>query len=62
MAAADYLAGVRADADYVGLTGTPRPTPWDTCLSEAMVASGRAVYEESVSGPLIGDLGKSGRG
>jgi uncharacterized protein (TIGR02679 family) len=62
MAAADYLAGVRADADYVGLTGTPQPTLWDTGLSEAMVASGRAVYEESVSGPLIGDLARSGRG
>jgi uncharacterized protein (TIGR02679 family) len=62
MAAADYLAGVRADADYVGLTGTPRPTPWDPGLSDAMVASGRAVYEESVSGPLIGDLARSGDG
>jgi uncharacterized protein (TIGR02679 family) len=58
MAAADYLAGVGADADYVGLTGSPRPTPWDTSLSEAMVASGRAVYEESVSGPMIGDLAR----
>lgn len=56
MSAADYLAGVRADADHVALTGTPRSTPWDPGLSEAMAAVGRAVYEESVADPLIADL------
>lgn len=56
MSATDYLAGIRADADHVALTGTPRSAPWDPGLSEAMVAVGRAVYEESVADPLIADL------
>ncbi len=56
MTAADYRAGVRADADYVPLTGPPQPTPWDPSLSKAMAASGRAVYEESVADALIADL------
>jgi hypothetical protein len=56
MSAADYLAGVRTDADHVALTGTPRSAPWDPGLSEAMAAVGRAVYEESVADPLIADL------
>jgi uncharacterized protein (TIGR02679 family) len=29
MSAADYIAGVRADAEHVRLTGAPQPTPWD---------------------------------
>lgn len=56
MSAADYLAGVRSDAEHVALTGAPAPTPWDPGLGEAMAAAGRAVYEESVCGPLIADL------
>jgi uncharacterized protein (TIGR02679 family) len=59
MTADDYLAGVRADADYVALSGAPEPTSWDPGLSEAMSAAGRAVYEESVADPLIADLGDS---
>lgn len=61
MSAADYLAGVRSDGDYVALTGTPRSTPWDPGLRDAMAASGRAVYEESVSAPLLGDLASRAR-
>ncbi|HET9898206.1 MAG TPA: TIGR02679 family protein [Streptosporangiaceae bacterium] len=56
MRAADYLSGVRADAEYVSLTGTPQPTPWDPGLADVMTASGRAVYEETVSAPLLSDL------
>lgn len=55
MSAADYIAGVRADAEHVRLTGTPHPTPWDPELGEAMTAAGRALYEESVAGALIAD-------
>ncbi len=61
MAAADYRAGARSGAEYVSLTGTPQATPWDAGLADAMTASGRAVYEESVAGPLIGDLARHGR-
>jgi uncharacterized protein (TIGR02679 family) len=56
MSAADYLAGVRADDGYVPLAGPARSAPWDPALAEAMAAAGRAVYEESVAGPLIADL------
>jgi uncharacterized protein (TIGR02679 family) len=56
MGAADYLAGVRSDAEHVALAGAPRSTPWDPDLSEAMESTGRVVYEESVAGPLIADL------
>jgi uncharacterized protein (TIGR02679 family) len=59
MNAADYIAGVRAEAEYVRLTGTPQPTPWDPELGRVMAATGRAVYEESVADSLISDL--SGR-
>ena len=62
MSAADYLAGVRCDAEYVRLTGTPQATPWDSGLADAMTASGRAVYEESVTGPLISDLARREHG
>jgi len=54
--AADYLAGVRADADFVALSGAARPTPWDTALAAAMTETGRVVYEESVADTLIADL------
>jgi hypothetical protein len=56
MTAADYAAGVRADADYVALSGPSQPTPWDPALAEAMSATGRAVYEEAVTDALIADL------
>jgi uncharacterized protein (TIGR02679 family) len=61
MSAADYLAGLRSDAEHVALTGTPRPTPWDPGLNEAMASGGFAVYEESVADPLIADLAVNGR-
>jgi uncharacterized protein (TIGR02679 family) len=56
MSAADYIAGVRADAEHVRLTGTPQPTPWDPELGELMAATGRVLYEESVADALISDL------
>jgi len=52
--AADYENAVSRSA--VKLTGTPQPTPWDPSLADLMTAHGRAVYEESVAGRLIGDL------
>jgi hypothetical protein len=61
MGAADYLAGVRSDAEHVALTGTPQATPWDSGLSEAMTSVGRAVYEESVADTLIADLAGESR-
>ncbi len=60
MSAADYIAGVRADAEHVELTGTPQPTPWDPELGEVMAATGRVVYEESVADALISDLSAGG--
>jgi uncharacterized protein (TIGR02679 family) len=60
MGAADYLTGVRADAEHVRLTGTPQPTPWDPELAQVMAATGRAVYEESVADALIADLSADG--
>jgi hypothetical protein len=54
--ASDYLAGVRADDDYIALSGSAQPTPWDPSLAEAMTATGRVVYEESVADSLIADL------
>ena len=56
MSAADYREAIREDADHVKLSGAPQPTPWDPDLAAAMIAAGRAVYEESVAGPLIADL------
>jgi uncharacterized protein (TIGR02679 family) len=56
MSAGDYLAGVRVHAEHVPLSGTPQPTPWDPELSQAMVATGRVLFEESVADDLIGDL------
>ena len=60
MSAADYIAGVRADAEHVQLTGTPQPTPWDPGLREVMAATGRVLYEESVADALITDLSRGG--
>ena len=56
LAAADYQAAVREDADHVKLSGPQQPTPWDPALADAMAATARAVYEESVADPLIADL------
>jgi len=58
LAAADYLAAIRADADHVKLAGPSQPTPWDPSLSAAMAATGRALYEESVADTLITDLSR----
>ena len=41
---------------HVPLSGAAQPTPWDPPLAKAMTAKGRAVYEESVTDPLIADL------
>ena len=60
MSVADYIAGVRADAEHVQLTGTPQPTPWDPGLREVMAATGRVLYEESVADALITDLSRGG--
>ncbi len=56
MGASDYLAGLRADAEHVKLTGTPQPTPWDPELAQAMAASGRVLFEETVADGLLRDL------
>jgi uncharacterized protein (TIGR02679 family) len=56
MSAADYREAIREDADHVKLSGAPQPTPWDPDLAAAMIAAGRAVYEESVASPLVADL------
>ena len=56
MSAGDYLAGVRVHAEHVLLSGTPQPAPWDPELSQAMIATGRVLFEESVADDLIGDL------
>lgn len=54
--AADYLAGVRSEGDYVALSGPPRQTPWDPELGPVMARTGRVVYEESVADALIADM------
>jgi uncharacterized protein (TIGR02679 family) len=56
MNATDYLAGTKAATPYVPLTGDPVPTPWDPELRETMRETGRAVYEETVTGQLLADL------
>jgi uncharacterized protein (TIGR02679 family) len=58
MSAIDYQEAVREDADHVTLAGPPQPTPWDPALADAMAATARAVYEESVADPLIADLAR----
>jgi uncharacterized protein (TIGR02679 family) len=56
MGAADYLAGLRADVEYVKLTGTPQPAPWDPELSQVMAAAGRVLFEENMADALVRDL------
>ena len=57
LGARDYLAGVRAAAgEDVALSGAAQPTPWDPELARVMAATGRVVYEESVSDALLADL------
>ena len=61
-ATADYETAIKNNADYVGLAGTPQPTPWAPSLAAAMTAHGRAVYEESVADRLIADLATDAAG
>ena len=61
-AAADYETAIKHHADYIGLAGTPQPTPWAPSLATAMAAHGRAVYEESVADRLIADLDHDAEG
>jgi uncharacterized protein (TIGR02679 family) len=61
MSAADYLAGLPADAEHVRLTGTPQPTPWDPDLGRVMAATGRVLFEESVAEDLLRDLPRPAR-
>jgi len=60
MGAADYVAGLRSDAEHVQLAGAPRPTPWDPELGKVMAAAGRVLYEESVADALLADLSRRG--
>ena len=54
--AGDYLAGIRIHAEHVLLSGSPQRAPWDPELGQAMVATGRVLFEESITDDLIGDL------
>jgi len=56
MSATDYVAGARANDRYQSLIGDPVATPWDPALAEAMRATGRAVYEETVADQLVASL------
>ena len=56
MTAGDYLSGAGTDGPCIALNGDPVATPWDPELREAMLATGRAVYEEIVTDPLLADL------
>jgi uncharacterized protein (TIGR02679 family) len=56
LSARDYLSGIRLHAEHVPLSGTPQPTPWDPELSQAMMTTGRVLFEESVADGLIRDL------
>ncbi len=56
MTAGDYLSGVKAGDTAVALAGDPVPTPWEPGLREAMRATGRAIYEETVADQLLADL------
>ncbi len=56
MNACDYLGGSGTDAPRVALSGDPVATPWDPELAEAMLATGQAVYEETVTDQLLADL------
>jgi len=59
MTAGDYLSGVKAGGTAVALAGDPVPTPWEPGLREAMRATGRAIYEETVADQLLEDLRKA---
>jgi hypothetical protein len=50
----DYLAGPRADAQHVKLTGTPQPAPWDPELSQVMAAAGRGSAFPAAGAPAAG--------
>lgn len=52
-AEAEAMAGVGVG---VALSGDPVATPWDPALREAMCATQRAIYEETVTDSLISDL------
>ncbi len=56
MSASDYAAGAAVNDLYQPLTGDPVATPWDPALAEAMRATGRAVYEETVADQLLASL------
>jgi uncharacterized protein (TIGR02679 family) len=57
LGAADYRAGARAAGEgALALSGAPQATPWDPDLANVMAATGRAVYEESVTDALLADL------
>jgi uncharacterized protein (TIGR02679 family) len=58
MTALDYRAGagISGISGGIALAGQPVPTPWDPALREAMVTTGRAVYEETVASSLLADL------
>jgi uncharacterized protein (TIGR02679 family) len=56
MTAGDYLSGVKAGDTAVALKGEPVPTPWEPELRETMRATGRAIYEETVTDQLLADL------
>ncbi|HUY51137.1 MAG TPA: TIGR02679 family protein [Streptosporangiaceae bacterium] len=60
MNAGDYLPAVEANGTCVALDGEPVATPWDPGLCETMRATGCAVYEESVTDPLLADLSHYG--
>jgi uncharacterized protein (TIGR02679 family) len=56
MSTSDYLAGVKTDGPCVALAGDPVATPWDPELRETMLATGRAIYEETVADQLLRDF------
>jgi uncharacterized protein (TIGR02679 family) len=56
MNAADYLTAAQADGSRMTLDGEAGMTPWDPELREAMRATSRAVFEESVGDQLLADL------
>jgi uncharacterized protein (TIGR02679 family) len=58
MTAADYRSAAAANGGHVPLAGDQVPTPWDPVLAEAMCATGRAIYEETVADHLLADLAR----
>jgi hypothetical protein len=55
MSAEEYQSGAKG----IVLRGNRIEAPWDRRLSELMVASGRAVMEESLLELLLQDLGQN---